>query len=132
MERLYWTVACILLMSTQAFSANDKSVANDTIRTYNLNEVILTSSTKETNDLHTIPAAVSIFSPQQIINRQITSIKDISSFVPNLYMPDYGAKLTSAIYIRGIGARSSGQHRRLCRSRRHRPRRNCGRGDRRV
>ena len=109
MERLYWTVACILLMSTQAFSANDKSVANDTIRTYNLNEVILTSSTKETNDLHTIPAAVSIFSPQQIINRQITSIKDISSFVPNLYMPDYGAKLTSAIYIRGIGARSSGQ-----------------------
>lgn len=109
MERLYWTVTCILLMSTQAFSANDKSVANDTIRTYNLNEVILTSSTKETNDLHTIPAAVSIFSPQQIINRQITSIKDISSFVPNLYMPDYGAKLTSAIYIRGIGARSSGQ-----------------------
>lgn len=44
-----------------------------------------------------------------ISGRQIDALKDISSFVPNLYMPDYGAKLTSAIYIRGIGARSSGQ-----------------------
>lgn len=82
---------------------------NDTIRTYNLNDVIFTSSTKETNDLRTLPAAVSILTPQQILGRQIDALKDISSFVPNLYMPDYGAKLTSAIYIRGIGARSSGQ-----------------------
>ena len=37
------------------------------------------------------------------------SLKDIRTFVPNLYIPDYGAKLTSAIYIRGVGARSSGQ-----------------------
>ena len=56
-----------------------------------------------------LPGSVTILSPQQIIGRQIDALKDISSFVPNLYMPDYGAKLTSAIYIRGIGARSSGQ-----------------------
>ena len=109
MRQLYWTVALVLSMGTEAFSANEKSTANDTIRTYNLEEVILTSSTKETNDLRFLPAAISVFSPQQILGKQINSIKDISSFVPNLYMPDYGAKLTSAIYIRGIGARSSGQ-----------------------
>jgi outer membrane receptor protein involved in Fe transport len=33
----------------------------------------------------------------------------MSSLVPNLYIPDYGARLTSAIYLRGAGARSSGQ-----------------------
>ena len=74
-----------------------------------MGEVIVTSSTKETNNLRTLPGSVSILSPQMISGRQIDALKDISSFVPNLYMPDYGAKLTSAIYIRGIGARSSGQ-----------------------
>ena len=81
---------------------------NDTIKTYNIGEVIVTSSTKETNDLRTLPGAVSILSPQAIATRQIDALKDISAFVPNLYMPDYGSKMTSAIYIRGIGARSSG------------------------
>ena len=71
--------------------------------------MIVTSSTKETNDLRTLPGAVSILSPQAIATRQIDALKDISAFVPNLYMPDYGSKMTSAIYIRGIGARSSGQ-----------------------
>ena len=65
--------------------------------------------TKETNDLRTLPGAVSILSPQAIATRQIDALKYISAFVPNLYMPDYGSKMTSAIYIRGIGARSSGQ-----------------------
>lgn len=82
---------------------------NDTIKTYNIGEVIITSSTKETNDLRTLPGAISILSPQAIAARQIDALKDISAFVPNLYMPDYGSKMTSAIYIRGIGARSSGQ-----------------------
>ncbi|MDR0395515.1 MAG: TonB-dependent receptor plug domain-containing protein, partial [Tannerella sp.] len=90
-------------------SAEEKSSPQDTIKTFNIDEIVVTSSSKETNKLRTLPGSVSILTPQQISGRQITSIKDLSSFVPNLYMPDYGAKLTSAIYIRGIGARSSGQ-----------------------
>lgn len=82
---------------------------NDTIRTFVMDEVVVTSSTKETNDLRKLPGSVTLLSPQMIAARQIDALKDISSFVPNLYMPDYGSKLTSAIYIRGIGARSSGQ-----------------------
>lgn len=83
--------------------------ANDTIRTYQMNEVVITSSTKETNDARSLPGSVSILSPRTIADRQIDALKDLSSFVPNLYIPDYGARITSAIYIRGIGARSSGQ-----------------------
>lgn len=33
------------------------------------------------------------------------SIKGISDLVPNLYIPDYGSRITSSIYVRGIGAR---------------------------
>ena len=71
---------------------------NDTIKTYNIGEVIVTSSTKETNDLRTLPGAVSILSPQAIAARQIDALKDISAFIPNLYMPDYGSKMTCLLY----------------------------------
>ena len=35
----------------------------------------------------------------------IRSVKDISTVVPNLFIPDYGSKLISSAYIRGIGSR---------------------------
>jgi outer membrane receptor protein involved in Fe transport len=110
MKKLYLYMSFIGIFSTQSpVSAGEKSSLQDTVKTFNMDEIVVTSPSKETNSLRTLPGAVSILTPQQISGRQISSIKDISSFVPNLYMPDYGAKLTSAIYIRGIGARSSGQ-----------------------
>lgn len=105
------TILCLFSFGLQTISADEDKLSheNDTIRTYNLGEVVITSSTKETNDLRKLPGSVSVLSPSMIAGRQIDALKDISSFVPNLYMPDYGSKMTSAIYIRGIGARSSGQ-----------------------
>ena len=38
-------------------------------------------------------------------DRHTVSLKELSAFVPNFYMPDYGSSLTSAAYIRGIGSR---------------------------
>lgn len=109
-HRYLCVIAIGSLFGWQSVQADEvKTNENDTIKTYNIGEVIITSSTKETNDLRTLPGSVSVLSPQQISGRQIDALKDISSFVPNLYMPDYGSKMTSAIYIRGIGARSSGQ-----------------------
>lgn len=103
-------IAFASLLTVQTTKAEHRiSHKSDTIKTYNIDEVVITSSTKETNNLRYFPGSVSVLSPQMIAGRQVDALKDISSFVPNLYMPDYGAKLTSAIYIRGIGARSSGQ-----------------------
>ena len=84
-------------------------ILKDTVKTFIVDEIVVISSAKETNNLQKLPGSFSILSPRQIANRQVTSIKDLSAFVPNLFMPDYGAKLTSAVYVRGIGARSSGQ-----------------------
>jgi len=81
----------------------------DTIMSFNLDEVVVTSSPKETNDFKRLPAAASIITPQSISGRQINAIKDITAFVPNLHIPNYGSRMTSAIYIRGIGTRASGQ-----------------------
>lgn len=83
--------------------------ATDTLRIYHMDEVVVTSSTKETNNLRKLPGSVTILSPQTIGGNQIESVKDLSSYVPNFFIPDYGSKMTSALYIRGIGTRNSGQ-----------------------
>ena len=92
MKRHYLGIIALGALGLQNVYAEDiKANENDTIKTYNMGEVIVTSSTKETNNLRTLPGSVSILSPQMISGRQIDALKDISSFVPNLYMPDYGA-----------------------------------------
>lgn len=58
----------ICLHSVKAERVNEN--VNDTIRTYNIGEVIVTSSTKETNDLRMLPGAVSILSPQATAARR--------------------------------------------------------------
>ena len=72
-------------------------------------EIVVRSSGKETNNLWNVPEAVSLITPLKIANRQIESVKDLSAFVPNLFIPDYGSKMTTPVYLRGVGARSSGQ-----------------------
>ena len=98
-----------IIIVREAKAAHENENANDTIKTYTMNEVIITSSTKETNNLRTLPGSVTVLSPLTISGNQIESVKDLSSYVPNFFIPDYGSKMTSAVYIRGIGTRSSGQ-----------------------
>jgi outer membrane receptor protein involved in Fe transport len=68
-----------------------------------LNEVVVSS--KEGQELRKLPTSVSIFSATQIEKEKIVGVRGLSAFVPNLFIPDYGSKYTSAIYIRGVGSR---------------------------
>ncbi|MDR0995585.1 MAG: Plug domain-containing protein, partial [Tannerella sp.] len=108
MKHCLWGIllgaGCFCLQPLQA-----DNLEADSIRTYHIKEVVVTSSTKETNSLRKLPGSVSLVGPQAIRERGISALKDLSTLVPNLYIPDYGSRQTSAIYIRGIGARSSGQ-----------------------
>jgi outer membrane receptor protein involved in Fe transport len=81
----------------------------DTVKVYYLNEVVVTSSVKETNQLKNIPTAVTVLSPKQLQDSQIESLPDLSSYIPNFFIPQYGSKVSTPIYIRGIGARLGGQ-----------------------
>ncbi len=105
-RRLYIILA-VAFMCPWPAAAEEESA--DSVRTYSIDEAVIISSTKETNDLRTLPAAASKFSPQAVENNQIYGLKDLSAIVPNVFIPDYGSKMTSAIYIRGIGARSGSQ-----------------------
>jgi outer membrane receptor protein involved in Fe transport len=68
-----------------------------------LDEIVVSS--KEGQELKKIPASVSVLSSATIEKERISGMRGLSAFVPNLFIPDYGSKYTSAIYIRGIGAR---------------------------
>ena len=87
----------------------DDEKGKDTIRTLNLDEFVITSSVKETNSLKRLPSALSILSPKTLQSRQVQSLTDISAIVPNFFIPNYGSKVSTPIYIRGVGARSGSQ-----------------------
>ncbi len=78
-----------------------------TIYNFNIKEISIISTPKETYRLQQLPASTSIINSGFIESTGTTSIKGISFVVPNLYIPQYGSKLTSAIYLRGIGSRFS-------------------------
>ncbi|WP_051522192.1 TonB-dependent receptor plug domain-containing protein [Porphyromonas macacae] len=84
----------------------------DSLITHELEEVEVIGSSfimRQAGTLNKMPGTYSLITPLQIEQFNIHSITDLSSVVPNFYMPDYGSRLTSAIYVRGIGARSSDQ-----------------------
>lgn len=81
----------------------------DTIQIYNLEEFVITSSTKETNELKRMPTAVSVISPKILEDRQVESLTSLSGVVPNFFVPNYGSKVSTPIYIRGVGSRLGAQ-----------------------
>ena len=69
-----------------------------------LKELVVQAS-RDGSQLKKLPASVSILSTNQIESLGLNSLTDATSTIANLFMPDYGSKLTSPIYIRGVGSR---------------------------
>lgn len=76
------------------------------IISYTAKEIVI-QSFKQNNDLSLQPISATVLSDQVIRDRNITNMKNLSAFVPNLFLPDYGSKMTSPVYIRGIGSRTN-------------------------
>lgn len=77
----------------------------DTARVVDIEEITVVASPKEHLKLNRQPLAVSLLGDEQLKQQHVKSLKDIGNLTPNLFIPDYGSSLTSAIYIRGIGSR---------------------------
>lgn len=112
MKRLLITFLtfCNFLLSFCYANEPDKDgTPQDTLKVYYLDEVVVSSSVKETNALKNLPTAVSVLSPKQLQDGQIKSLPGLSAQVPNFFIPSYGSKVSTPIYIRGIGARLGSQ-----------------------
>lgn len=102
-KSILFTTAC--LMTATSFAENIDTSPKDTTKVIDIEEVVIIASPKETGKLRDLPTAVSLLSQKDMQTNQITSLKNVSALVPNFFMPDYGSRITSAVYIRGIGSR---------------------------
>lgn len=72
--------------------------------TLTLSEVSV-SAVKLGNNLRRQPVAGTIIGRVEAEQLNISALKGISDVVPNFFIPDYGSRITSSIYVRGLGAR---------------------------
>ena len=71
--------------------------------TLSLREVTVTAIKQVEDTLEA--GAVTVIDRRTGERNGVMSVKTAAPLVPNLFVPDYGSRMTSAIYIRGIGAR---------------------------
>lgn len=69
-----------------------------------LQEVSVTAI-KQGANLQDQAISSTIIGKQTIEDLNIVTVKGISEIVPNFYIPEYGSRMTSSVYVRGIGAR---------------------------
>lgn len=101
MNRVKIILSALTLLLAGRLAADEA----DTLKIVDVEEVLVIAAPKENRKLREQPAAVSLLSQQALQAAQVGSIKGLTSLVPNLFIPDYGSRLTSAVYIRGIGSR---------------------------
>ena len=96
-KNILFITSCLLAATT--FAEDINTLPKDTTKVIDIEEVVVIASPKETGKLRELPTAVSLLSQKDMQANQITTLKNVSSLVPNFFMPDYGSRLTSAIYI---------------------------------
>lgn len=69
-----------------------------------LEGITIMAPKEKTTTLETA-GSVSVLTARRIAETGLLNVKDITTHTPNFFMPDYGSKLTSPVYIRGVGTR---------------------------
>lgn len=78
---------------------------SDSLRTTDIEEIVVAATPKEGQRLRQQALASTSFAQREMQTRAIRGLKDLSSQVPNLFIPNYGSHLTTSVYIRGVGSR---------------------------
>jgi outer membrane receptor protein involved in Fe transport len=97
------TSAVCLLFTLIHFSQAQSDSAR--LKTIELSSVQVTGSFKELSAVENLPVSHSVFSGYRLNSQSVVNTSELTARIPNLYMPEYGSKLTSPVYIRGIGSR---------------------------
>ena len=77
----------------------------DTLRVVNIDEVVVASRPKDNVSLRQQPLASTSLDANDLEHRNAHELSDVAAMVPSLAIPHYGSRLTSSIYVRGIGSR---------------------------
>ncbi len=97
--------AFLMTASLNVMAENVGEVVNDTSRVVDLDEVVIVAQPKETVRLRKQPLSSTLFGEKEMARLGVRDLSQLSAFVPSFSMPEYGSRLTSSMYIRGIGSR---------------------------
>ncbi|MFR9672250.1 MAG: Plug domain-containing protein, partial [Rikenellaceae bacterium] len=89
--------------SVASYASELSPFASDSV-SYAVDAVEVTAI-KQGYNLRQEPLSSTTLTAKEIQNKRVTTMKDVTSVVPNFYIPDYGSRITSSIYVRGLGAR---------------------------
>ena len=92
----------LLLPTLRAVAAEPPIAELDTLLHIGSVEV---TSIKQGTTLRGKAIAATLIDALMTEQNRITALKDASEIVPNFYIPDYGSRMTSSVYVRGLGAR---------------------------
>ena len=87
---------------TPSREARHTLLAADTMLTV---DPVAVTAVKHENRLAQSAVASTVLDLKTIESQGIGGVKDIAMSAPNFFMPDYGSRMTSSIYVRGLGAR---------------------------
>lgn len=108
-KQIYFTLPLLALALPLSAVPTGCPVGNgevvDTAKVYDIDEVVVVDQPKEAYRLRQQPVSSSQFSTAQLANIHLQSLGQLSSYVPAFSMPEYGSRITSAMYVRGIGSR---------------------------
>ena len=98
------TIILLVAASFSSVAIKAEKIPVEKIDTVALTEIVVQAS-RDQSKLKCLSSSVSVINSKQIETLGISTLTDVTSTVANLFMPDYGSKLTSPIYIRGVGSR---------------------------
>ena len=104
MKKKFLFVAA-LSVCMNSIAADVFEQANDTSRVVDLDEVVVVAQPKEQVRLRLQPLSSSVYGSEQLQQLNVHDLSQLSQFVPSFVMPAYGSRLTSSMYVRGIGSR---------------------------
>ena len=96
----------ILLLTSFLGTAVPNDADSTVFKTVGLSEVTVVEFKKTKENLAT--NSVSIVDSGFVNRHELQSITELTAVVPNFYMPEYGSKQNSPVYIRGVGAKTKG------------------------
>ena len=100
-KRFRTLLATALLLSAPALFASETESRRDTVTLDELSVVAV----KQRPDLQQMPLSSTSIGQNAVRQLDISDLKGTVDIVPNFFIPDYGSRITSSIYVRGIGAR---------------------------
>ena len=101
---------CFLLasmMPMMAFAEGVEESKDSTIaKHFAVEEVTVVGFKQDKQDRD--PVAVTSLSEAFVHNTEMLSIKDLGYTVPNFYIPEYGTRQNSPVFVRGVGSKTNG------------------------